>query len=180
MSISLNQSNNASPKRPVVTPELAARLANGQITLAQFAGISREKLYEMAKVAYTLLNSGKLEEARDIYRGLVAADPFDSVFHCHLAATYLRMGESENALKEFSAALRFNVANVDAFAGRGETYLNLGQLPEALSDLKRALELDPKSTRASTIRARGILLSLKDAVNKYKSEEKQSAASNAL
>lgn len=167
---------NISPKRnaSAVTPELASALASGQITLAQFAGISREKLYEMAKVAYGLLNSGKLEQARDIYRGLVAADPFDSVFHCHLAATYLRMGENENALTEFSAALRFNVANVDAYAGRGETYLSLGRLSDALPDLKRALELDPKMTRASTIRARSILLSLKDAMSKYKAE------SNAL
>ena len=179
MTNALNQPENMTQRK--VTPELAAKLASGQITLAQFAGISREKLYEMANVAYALLNTGKLEEARDIYRGLVAADPFDSVFHCHLAATYLRMGESEKALKEFDAALRFNVANVDAFSGRGETYLSLGKLQEAVSDLKRTLELDPKLTRASTIRARAILLSLKDAVNRHKAaEEEKSVTAKAL
>ena len=159
-----------------VSPEMAAKLANGQMTLAQFAGLSREQLYGMANIAYNLLNSGKLEEARDIYRGLVAADPFDSVFHCHLAAVHLRMGDNQAALREFDLALRFNVANIDALAGRGETYLQLGQLSEAVTDLHSALELDPKLSRASTIRARAILLSLKDAMDKYKSDEQDSAS----
>lgn len=169
-------SKNTAQREPEVSPEMAAKLASGQITLAQFVGLSREQLYAMANIAYNLLNSGKLEDARDIYRGLVAADPFDSVFHCHLAAVYLRMGDAQAALKEFNLALRFNVANVDAMAGRGETHLQLGQLSEAVTDLRSALELDPKLSRASTIRARAILLSLKDAMNKYKSGETTSAS----
>ena len=132
------------------------------MTLAEFAGLPREELYAIASVGHQLLCGGKLDEARTIYRGLVAADPYDSVFRCHLAATHLRLGETGAALEEFSAALRFNVANVEALAGRGEAYLSRGQFVEAVRDLNAAVELDPGARRASTARARVLLRALKE------------------
>ncbi|HEX7314748.1 MAG TPA: tetratricopeptide repeat protein [Pyrinomonadaceae bacterium] len=140
--------------------DAARRLVSGQATLAEYAGLRREQLYEIARVGYQLMNSGRLEEAREIYRGLVAADPFDSVFHCHLAAVNLRMGQTEAALVGFDAALRFNRASVDALAGRGETYFKQGRLGEAVKDLRAAVELDPGAARPSAVRARALLLAL--------------------
>jgi len=149
-----------------VSPELAARLIGGQMTLAEFTGLSRETLYEIAQIGYRMLNSGKLEQAREIYRGLVAADPYDSVFHCHLAAAHHRLGDLDSALKEYTQALQFNYANADALVGRGEIYLHQEQLSEAVKDLRKATELDPQAEKPSTVRARAILLALNDAANK--------------
>jgi len=53
------------------------------------------------------------------------------------------------------------MVNVDALAGRGEVYLSLGKPAEAVRDLAQAVSLDPKGTKASTVRARAILLTLK-------------------
>ena len=145
-----------------VSPDAAERLACGEITLAEFAGLMREKLYEIASVGYALMNSGKLEEARAIYRGLVAAAPYDSVFHCHLAAAHLRLGELDEALAHFDAALRFNRANVDALVGRGEALLNRGRFVEALKDLRAAIELDTEARRPAAVRARTMLLALRE------------------
>lgn len=139
------------------------KLATGQITLAEFVGLSREQLYEIAEQGFRLLNSGKLEEARQIYTGLVAANPYDSVFHCHLGAVYWRMGDLEKAFEEYDASLRFNLANVDALAGRGELYLAKGEAKKGIADLRAALENDSQATRPSTIRARALLLSLRNA-----------------
>lgn len=140
--------------------EAAERLATGQSTLAEFLGLGRERLYEIAVRAYGLMNSGRLEEALAIYRGLVAAEPSDSVFRCHLAAAELRRGRAAEAEAEFTAALRFNLANADALSGRGEARLRLGRVGDAVEDLRRALELDPQARRPSTIRARALLVSL--------------------
>src|SRR5215207_1093073 len=93
--------------------EAAERLATGQATLSEFLGLGRGRLYEIAGRAYGLMNSGKFEEALVIYGGLVAADPTDSVFRCHLGAAELRRGRAAEAEVEFAAALRFNRANVD-------------------------------------------------------------------
>lgn len=149
-----------------VSPELAAKLIGGQITLAEFTGLSRETLYEIAQIGYRMLNSGKLEQAREIYRGLVAADPYDSVFHCHLAAAHHRLGDLDEALKEYTQALQFNYANADALVGRGELYLHQERLPEAVNDLRKATELDPLAEKPATVRARAILLALNEAANK--------------
>ncbi|HEY0078939.1 MAG TPA: tetratricopeptide repeat protein [Pyrinomonadaceae bacterium] len=146
-----------------VPPELAAQLVRGEITLAEFTGLSRTTLYAIAEHGYQMFSSGKLEEARTIYRGLVAADPFDSVFRCHLAAANHRLGELDEALNEYTMALRFNVSNVDALVGRGEIHLQRGQLAEALEDLTSAIKLDPQGHLTSTLRAGAILNALKQA-----------------
>lgn len=146
--------------------EMKEKLATGQITLAEFAGLGKQQLYEIAKQGYQLFSSGKLDDAEVIYSGLVAADPFDSVFHCHLGAVYFRKGEMDKAFEEYSAAIRLNIANIDALAGRGEIYLQRGELKEGIEDLRKALENDPEAKRQSTQRARALLFSLRDAAQK--------------
>ena len=146
--------------------EVQEKLATGQMTIAEAMGVSREQLYAIARRGYLLLNSGRLEEARQIYAGLVAADPFDSVFHCHLGAVLWRMGELDRAFEEYDASIRFNIANVDALAGRGELYLLKGEVKKGVVDLRKALENDPKGAHPSSIRARALLLSLRQAAEK--------------
>lgn len=148
--------------------EIQGKLATGQITIAEAVGMSRKQLYAIAGQGYKLLNSGRLEEARQIYAGLVAADPFDSVFHCHLGACLWRLGELDRAFEEYDAALRFNIANVDALAGRGELYLLKGEVKKGIEDLRKALENDPQAARPSTARARALLLSLRQAAEQKK------------
>lgn len=157
-----------------VPEELAARLVGGEINLAEFAGLTRQTLYAIASVAYHLFNSGKVEQARLIYRGLVAADPLDSVFHCHLAAAHQRLGELDEALEEYTQSLRFNVANQDALAGRGEIHLQRARVPEGIADLRAAIELDPDGKRATTVRARAILIALKEAMDKTRQQSSSS------
>jgi tetratricopeptide (TPR) repeat protein len=142
------------------------RLVAGVITPAEFIGLMPNQLYRIARVGYQLLNSGKLEEAKKVYQGLVAADPYNSVFHCHLAAVHHRLGESLEALAEYTEALRFNLANSEALAGRGEIYLNQGRFEEGIKDLTEALKLDPQGERATTIRVRSLLLAIKQETEK--------------
>ena len=143
--------------------EVQEKLATGQMTIAEAVGISRPRLYAIAHRGYQLYTTGRLEEARQIYAGLVAADPFDSVFHCHLGAVLFRMGKHDEAFEEYEAAIRLNIANVDALAGRGELYLLKGEVKQGIEDLRAALEKDPKATYPSSIRARALLLSLRRA-----------------
>jgi Tfp pilus assembly protein PilF len=142
------------------SPELPAMLMRGEITLAQIFGLDRESLYRIAQVGYGLLNSGNLRDAKQIYLGLVAAEPCDSVFHCHLAAVHHRLGEIDEAFEQYNEALNFNCANVDALVGRGEIYLNRGELLKGLADLKCAIETKGTSQRPSIERAHALLHAL--------------------
>lgn len=160
---SILKQKNTSEKRKT---EIQEKLATGQITIAEAVGISKKELYTIARRAFQLLNSGRLEEAKQIYAGLVAADPFDSVFHCHLGAVLWRMGDLEKAAEEYDASLRFNFANVDALSGRGELYLLKGEIKQAIEFLGKSVELDPKGERPASLRARALLLSLRQAAQK--------------
>lgn len=151
--------------------EIQEKLVSGQITISEAVGLNRKQLYAIARRGYQLMNSGKLEEARQIYAGLVAADPFDSVFHCHLGAIHWRMGNVEKAFEEYDASLRYNIANVDALAGRGELYLLKGEVKKGIEDLRKALENDPNAFRPATVRARALLVSLRQVAS-----HKQAAA----
>jgi tetratricopeptide (TPR) repeat protein len=142
------------------------QLSTGQINLAEYVGIDKRQLYVIANQGYQLLESGKIEEAKEIYEGLVAADPSDSVFHCHLGSILVRLGNLDEAFEQFNLALNYNISNVDAFVGRGEIQLSRGMVQEAIDDFRKAIEFDPEVKRGSTIRARGILLALKDAIEK--------------
>lgn len=153
----------AAPEKTItVPPELAERLVKGEITLGEFFGLSPNVLYGIAKIAYQLLNTGRVDAALDIYKGLVAASPYDSVFHCHLAACYYTRENYDLAMKHFERSLEINLSNVDALVGRGELQLRKGKIPEALADWKKAIDLDPEAKRASTKRARSNILMLKE------------------
>ena len=162
MELKLKHQNDSEKRKK----EIQEKLATGQMTIAEAVGVSKKQLYEIAGRGFQLLNSGRLEEARQIYAGLVAADPYDSVFHCHLAAVLWRLGEIEKACAEYDASLRFNFANVDALSGRGELYLLKGEIKEAIEMLGRSVELDPSGTRPASVRARALLLSLRQAAQK--------------
>ncbi len=146
-------------------------LLSGGITIAQYVGLSKAQLYAIANQGYQLFTSGKYEEARQIYAGLVVADPFDSVFHCHLGATLWRLGDFEKAFEEYDLSLRFNFANVDALAGRGELNMMRGQLQAGIDDLQAAINYDEKGEHDATIRARAILVALKDEMEKQQAAE---------
>jgi tetratricopeptide (TPR) repeat protein len=145
--------------------DLPAMLIRGEVTLAGVFGLDRDSLYEIAQLGYGLLNSGNLREAKQLYAGLVAADPYDSVFHCHLAAVHHRLGELDEALQQYTEALNFNFANVDAMVGRSEIQLSRGELATGISGLKQAIEIDSDGTRPSTLRARALLMALRRAVD---------------
>jgi Tfp pilus assembly protein PilF len=80
------------------------------------------------------------------------------VFHCHLAAVHHRLGELDQAFAHYTEALNFNAANVDALVGRAEVQLSRGDLAAGVSALKQAIEMDGEGARASTLRARALLL----------------------
>lgn len=137
--------------------DLPARLIRGELTLAKVFGLDDDSLYEIARVGYGLFNSGNLREAKQIYAGLVAADPYDSVFHCHLAAVHHSLGELDDAFTHYTEALKLNRANADALLGLGEIQLSRGELAAGLSVLKRVIELDCEGLKPSTQRARSLL-----------------------
>lgn len=156
------------PQKPagttrVISEELGERLVVGEITPAEFLGLSQEMLYEIATRGHEMLKTGKLQDALEIFKGLVAASPYDSVFHCNLASTYAHLEKYAESKAEYTRALELNIGNVDALVGRSELFLREGNVSAALQDLQAALKLDPEAKRENTRRARAMLTMLQKA-----------------
>ncbi|QRK04590.1 tetratricopeptide repeat protein [Archangium violaceum] len=166
MSSDSSSSSNENAQRE---KEAGEKLIRGEITLGEFLGMPTQVLYRWAETAHNLLQAGSTQQALQIFQGLVAAAPYDSVFHCQLAATYMTLERYDEAFEEFSQSLRFNGSNVDALVGRGEIHLRRGNVPEGLVDFTLAVKKDPELKRRSTQRARSMLLVLKQQADQAKS-----------
>jgi tetratricopeptide (TPR) repeat protein len=140
-----------------VKPEIVEDLIEEQITLGEIVGLNGHDLYEIAQIGYRMFISGRLEEAKQIYEGLISANPYDSVFHCHLATIYYYLNQLDLALNHYDRAIKLNRSNVEAIAGRIEAYLTTNQHDKALKDFETACLLDPKQENPSTKRASTLL-----------------------
>lgn len=145
---------------PSALNERGQRLISGSLTPAQYLGITQAQLYKLATQGHGMLVRGQTQAAIDIFKGLVAASPYDSVFHCHLASAYAQAERYAESMEAYTRALQLNIANVDALSGRSELLLREGRLAEALQDIQAALRLDPTAQRESTQRARSTLMVL--------------------
>jgi tetratricopeptide (TPR) repeat protein len=162
-----------SPQKPsasthVIPAEAGERLVLGEISPAEFLGIPREQLYEIAKRGHERLTTGKLQDALEIFKGLVAASPYDSVFHCNLASTYAHLGRFAESKEEYTRAIELNIGNVDALVGRSELFLREENVTAALADIQAALKYDPEMKRDTTKRASVTLSLLKKSMQSNK------------
>ncbi len=139
-----------------------AKFLMGQMTLGDLEGITKQQQYQIAQVGHAYLSSGKLDEAKKVYEGLLALDPYDAYFHMALGSIAQQKEQYEEAIKRYSRALEINPFSPTAHANRGEIRVMTGQLPEGAEDLVKAIQLDPDMKEPATVRARATVRVLKE------------------
>lgn len=141
----------------LLSEERARRLLRGELTLGEYFGLPQQTLYKIATVGHQMLKTGKFDTALQIFEGLVAAAPYDSVFHVHRGAALANLERYDEAMDAYNQAIRFNIANVDALASRGELYLRKQQAGPAIADLEAAVKADAEGKHPAGQRARALL-----------------------
>ncbi len=91
---------------------------------------------------------GDREEAIDLYRQAVAANPADTEAWYNLAVTLQEAGRPEEAIVALSEALRRAPAKPEAVNALGVALSLTGRLAEAREAFARAAELDPRNAKA--------------------------------
>ncbi len=147
----------------------------GQITLGDLEGIGKDAQYDMAKVGYGFLNEGKLDQAKTVFEGLLALDPFDAYFLTVLGSIAHQKGEFEDAEKRYSRALEINPFFSVALAHRGEIRLANGNLGGAVADFVEAIKQDPKGEHQATIRANAMLTTVQKQLEASQSDPELAA-----
>ena len=148
----------------------------GNITLGELEGIGKEVQYQIAERGYKLLNAGKLKEAEKIFKGLITLDPFDSYFHTVLGSIHQRQDMKDEAIEEYSRALKVNPFNATALANRGEIYFQQGRVLEATQDFQAAIENDPECKEPATLRCRVLSMALAKTIEENKDKILESMA----
>ena len=110
----------------------------------------------LASAARHYADHGRLEEARDVYAGLIELEPDVSYLHTGLGCVLMRLGCAGDALACFHAALRLDPEDVAALTYAGELSIEREDVAEGLGYLDRAIALDPAGEDPWALRARRI------------------------
>lgn len=120
------------------------RWADGKATLRDVRGYSDEELYAIAKTAYYFYYQGRVAEARTLFQGLYAINPADAYFAKALGVVEMASGNAQGALAAYDVALKLDGRDAQAYVGRAEVRLAMGQKAQAVEDLRRAVSLAPE------------------------------------
>jgi len=104
---------------------------------------SRAELATVIKSALQLHQSGKLQEAEELYRGVIARHPADFDALHLLGMIYQQRGDYVSAASYIAKALRINGKNPVAFNNYGAALRALGRPAEAEQAYRKALKLNP-------------------------------------
>ncbi|MBB4927497.1 tetratricopeptide repeat protein, partial [Kitasatospora kifunensis] len=111
--------------------------------------------------AQVLTGLGRLDEALEEYRAVIAVDPHYPEYHFDLGNLLRRMGRQSEAAAAYETVLRLGPAFPELYYNRGDLRNGAGDVEAALADFDYVLELDPGFLDAYVNRA-GILLDLGD------------------
>ena len=117
------------------------RWAEGKATLRDVRGYTDDELYAIAKTAYFFYYQGRIAEARTLFQGLYAINPADAYFAKALGVVEMAAGNPQGALAAYDVALKLDARDAQAYVGRAEVRLSLGQKAQALEDLRRISSL---------------------------------------
>jgi len=103
--------------------------------------------------AMTNLMKDKLGISIDLLTEILTADPGDRLALLARGSVYLKMNHAEDAIKDFSAALKIDPNHPKGYHLRGLAQEILGDDDAALKDFTKAIEIDPEYGAAYYSRA---------------------------
>ena len=96
--------------------------------------------------------AGRLIEAEEIYRRILATEPDDPYALCLLGTVAQATGEYGQAVDLISRAIAVKSDYTEAYCNLGATLLAMERFEDALASLEQALALNPDSTEAHSNR----------------------------
>ena len=123
----------------------AVAMVVGWLAWSFYDGFVRSRTAEAIalEAAHKAFADGSYASAREGYEEILAQHPGNLDARRGLARTLMQLGEPEAALRQFSQAIDAAPEFGATYANRGILYDRMGRYERAISDYRRALELDP-------------------------------------
>ena len=93
--------------------------------------------------ANSFFDAGKYDQAARIFRQMVAEDPTDAVVLMDLGTSLAQLGQIEEALEQFNAALRYSDSKSRIHFQMAVAFTQLGWEKQAIEHYRSAVETDP-------------------------------------
>jgi eukaryotic-like serine/threonine-protein kinase len=139
----------SSPALALAKAQLAGQPVSSNRFVAQLSTGTPRAAWEHDAVGRMLLQAGKLEQAREIFKQAAQLEPGAFWPHFHLAICAYRCQKFDEALRAADVCVALSPKRAECFFNRGLCLQALGQTDAALQDFTRALELDPSLGAAS-------------------------------
>lgn len=110
-------------------------------------GLNRTKA-ELSERVTRPANAGRVADATQVFRELVALDPGDLTARMQLGTALARAGDSKGAVEQYSAALHIAPGNPDVHYNLGVVFTELGSEQEAIEHFQAAIKSNPQLARA--------------------------------
>src|SRR5262245_41806122 len=136
-----------------------ATVAQSARTMAEVIGFTFEEGRAIAEIDCDLAAAGRLEEARVLFEGLVEMNPKDAATRAALGTVYQRQGRLQEAVAEYTCAIRLDGTQPVALANRGELRLRQNDRG-GVDDLVAAIKADPSGITLAARRAKTLIGSL--------------------
>lgn len=150
-----------SPDRYRYLADLFYRFANNKVSLSDIARIPRKSLQRLAEVAFLKYKYGRLEDAKEIFRGLARVDHTNYYYRSALGGIYQKLKKWVDAVANYTMALALNPTDVTSLVNRGEVYLRHEKYKKAAEDFRSAILLDRAGKNLWSNRGRSLVIALK-------------------
>jgi tetratricopeptide (TPR) repeat protein len=112
---------------------------------------------DMVQLGHELFEGGRVNEARVVFEGLIAAGHQDAFCYTMLGTVSLALKDFDRALQLFDRALELEPSDLAALVYRGELRLKRKKTAKAIKDFEQAVKLgapdDPFTDRAQRLLA---------------------------
>lgn len=154
--VSLDELDGPAPKRRGRNSSTTNEAVLPEAALGQLVRTStRDQLIELSQLGHQLFESGRVDEARSIFEGMVTSDNATAFAHTMLGTIYLSGEDPHAAAQQFDRALKLDPTDIAARVYRGEVRLFWKKLKAAEDDLTRAINVgqpdDPFVDRAKRL-----------------------------
>ncbi|MEC7983563.1 MAG: tetratricopeptide repeat protein, partial [Myxococcota bacterium] len=105
----------------------------------------QNQLQKLLQLGFTHHQAGRLQEAEQLYRRIIAIEQEHELSNNFLGAIAKSFGHHEAAVKHFRIAIQRNASNAAAHNGLGRSLHRLSKLEDAKGALVVACQLSPKS-----------------------------------
>jgi tetratricopeptide (TPR) repeat protein len=130
------------------------KCAEAEKIIRQHLTVQTNSLNGLIQLALSILCQERWNDAADVLRQAIALKHDFAQAHFNLGYAQARAGDTEAAIRSYAEALRCNPGDVNTHVALAEQLFRTGQMAEAETHLRRALELDPAHAKARLLRQR--------------------------